>query len=68
MKKNMGGNDRVGRLVFAVLILLLYMMNIITGNVATVLLVLSIVFVLTSVVGFCLLYRLIVVTTTKQKA
>jgi len=65
MKTNMGGNDRVGRLLFAVLVLLLYMMNIITGNIATVLLVLSIVFVLTSVVGFCPLYRLIGVNTKK---
>jgi len=65
MKTNMGGNDRVGRLLFAVLVLLLYMMDIITGNVATVLLVLSIVFVLTSVVGFCPLYRLLGVNTKK---
>jgi hypothetical protein len=66
MKTNMGGNDRVGRTVFAVLVLLLYMMDIITGNVATVLLVLSIVFVLTSVVGFCPLYRLLGVSTSKK--
>lgn len=58
MKTNMGGSDRIGRTVFALLILLLYMMDIITGSVATALLGLSIVFVLTSVVGFCPMYRL----------
>lgn len=56
MKTNMGTIDRVVRLLVAVAIAALYMLNIISGTVAIVLLVLAGVFVLTSLVGFCPLY------------
>lgn len=56
MKKNMGGLDRVLRVLAAVAVIALYYMNVISGTLATVLLVVAAIFILTSFVGFCPLY------------
>lgn len=59
MKKNMGIADRVIRVIIAAVILTLYFTNVITGTLGIVLIVLSMVFVLTSLVSFCPLYTII---------
>jgi len=56
MKKNMGTTDRIIRTVIAAIIATLYFTNIISGTLGIVLLVLSGVFLLTSLVSFCPLY------------
>lgn len=56
MKKNMGNADRIIRVILAAIIATLYFTEILTGTLGIVLLVLSVVFVLTSLVGFCPLY------------
>ena len=56
MKKNMGTADKVTRLVIAAVIATLYFTNVITGTLGVILLVLAVVFLLTSLVGFCPLY------------
>lgn len=56
MKTNMGTTDKLIRIALAIVVAVLYFMNIITGTVALVLLVIGGVFILTSVVGFCPLY------------
>lgn len=56
MKKNMGSADRIIRVILAAIIATLYFTDILTGTLGIVLLVLSVVFVLTSLVGFCPLY------------
>jgi uncharacterized MAPEG superfamily protein len=56
MKKNMGSTDRVVRTIVAIVFAALYFTNIITGTAGLVLLVLSAVFLLTSLIGFCPLY------------
>ncbi|TPN86929.1 YgaP family membrane protein [Aquimarina algicola] len=56
MKKNMGNTDRIFRLIIAVVITILYFTDIITGLLGIVLLVLSAIFVLTSLIRFCPLY------------
>ena len=56
MKKNMGTADRIIRVIIAAIIATLYFMNVITGTLGIVLIVLAIVFVLTSIVSFCPLY------------
>lgn len=63
----MGTIDRVVRLLVAVAIAALYMLNIISGTVAIVLLVLAGVFVLTSLVGFCPLYMPLGINTCAKK-
>ncbi|MEN8790415.1 MAG: DUF2892 domain-containing protein [Flavobacteriaceae bacterium] len=56
MKKNMGTTDRILRFVIAAIIGVLYFTGTISGTLGIVLLVLAIVFVLTSFVSFCPLY------------
>lgn len=56
MKKNMGTLDRIVRIVLAVVLTTLYFMDVITGTVGIILVVLSAIFVLTSLVSFCPLY------------
>jgi len=56
MKQNMGSADRIIRVVLAVAVAVLYFTGLISGTVAIILGILAIVFLLTSVVGFCPLY------------
>ena len=56
MKANMGTFDKVGRIVAAVVIAILYFTKQISGPVAIVLLVFAGVFIVTSFLSFCPLY------------
>ena len=58
MKKNMGGNDRLIRSLTAAVVAVLYMTDVITGLTGLILLAVAAVFVLTSFVSICPLYRL----------
>ncbi|HUH46929.1 MAG TPA: DUF2892 domain-containing protein [Arenibacter sp.] len=58
MKKNMGNADRITRTLIAIAIALLYYYNVISGTWGIVLLILGGIFLLTSFVSFCPLYRL----------
>jgi len=66
MKKNMGSTDRIFRVLIALLVVILYFTNIITGTMAFVLLTLSGIFVLTSLVSFCPLYLPFGIRTCKK--
>jgi hypothetical protein len=67
MKKNMGSIDKVIRLVLALIIIILAFTKVVTGTWATVLLILSAVFILTSLFSFCLLYAAFGISTRKKK-
>ena len=67
MEKNMGKVDKVIRLIIAAIITTLYFTNVINGIFGIVLIVLSAVFVLTSLVSFCPLYLLFGLKTCKVK-
>lgn len=54
--KNMGSADKIIRLIIAAIMSILYLTDIVGGTVGIVLLVLSGVFVLTSMISFCPLY------------
>jgi len=56
MKKNMGSIDKVIRILVAVVIAVLFFTNVIMGTLGIVLLVLALVFVITSLISFCPLY------------
>jgi hypothetical protein len=56
MKKNMGNADRIIRVMIALIIGGLYFGGVITGTLGIVLMVLAVVFVLTSAISFCPLY------------
>nr|MBC7611580.1 DUF2892 domain-containing protein [Pseudopedobacter sp.] len=57
MRTNMGIADRLIRTVIALGILVLYFMGIISGVVAIIGIVLSIIFLVTSMISFCPLYK-----------
>lgn len=56
MKANMGSTDKVIRILAAVLIAVLFFTNIISGIIATILIVIAAMFLLTSFISFCPLY------------
>lgn len=56
MKKNMGTIDKSIRIIAAILIGVLYYTGTITGTLGLVLLILGVVFLLTSFISFCPLY------------
>ncbi|HET6556560.1 MAG TPA: DUF2892 domain-containing protein [Prolixibacteraceae bacterium] len=56
MKKNMGATDTVIRLLAAVVIVILYFTNVISGTLAIVLLVVAGLLILTSLISFCPVY------------
>lgn len=57
MTKNMGSLDRLLRVTVAVIIAALYFTGQIGGLLAAILGVIAVIFVLTSAIGFCPLYR-----------
>jgi hypothetical protein len=67
MKKNMGLADRVIRVLIAVVVTILYFTGVLTGTWAIVLLILSGIFLLTSLVGMCPLYMPFGLKTIKSK-
>ena len=67
MKKNMGKFDRVFRIVVAAIIVALYATDVISGTLGVVLMVLSGIFLLTSVVSFCPLYAPFGISTCRAK-
>jgi hypothetical protein len=56
MITNMGTIDRTLRILFAVAVVVLYFMNVISGTVALILGIISLIFFITGLVGHCPLY------------
>ena len=56
MKANMGNTDKIIRILAAILIGVLYFMQLISGTVAIVLLIVAGAFIITSFMSFCPLY------------
>ena len=67
MKKNMGGVDKVIRMIVALLFVVLYFTGLVEGTVGIILLVLAAVFVLTSLISFCPLYLPFGISTCKKE-
>lgn len=67
MKKNMSSADRIIRLIIAAIMVMLYFTNTVTGTFGIVLLVLSVVFILTSLISFCPLYPIFGISTCPAK-
>jgi hypothetical protein len=67
MKKNMGTTDKTLRILLAVVIAILYFTHIISGTLAIILGILTIISLLASSVSFCPLYVLLGINTTKKK-
>ncbi len=67
MKKNMGTIDRVARVLVAVLLAVLFFTKVVTGVLGIVLLVVGVVFLLTSAISFCPLYLPFGLSTKKKE-
>ena len=67
MKANMGTADKAIRIIIAIVLIVLYFTNIITGTLGIIALVLAGIFLLTSLVGFCPLYAPFGLNTCKTR-
>ncbi len=67
MKKNMGAFDKAIRIIAAFVIAALYFLQVISGTVAMVLLIIAGVFILTSFMSFCPLYLPFGISTREKK-
>ena len=67
MKKNMGNTDKAIRVILALGIALLYYFDIIQGTLAYVLMAFAIIFLITSFISFCPLYKPLGINTCKTK-
>lgn len=63
----MGLADRIIRTIIAAIVVALYFSGIISGTLGVVLIALAVVFVLTSLVGFCPLYSPFGLSTLRKK-
>ncbi len=63
MKKNMGSLDRIIRSIIAILAVVLYFSGVVSGTLGIILIVLSGVFLLTSLVSICPLYAIFGIST-----
>jgi hypothetical protein len=68
MKANVGIYDQGTRLLLAITIAALYYFKVIEGTAAEILLVVAGIFVLTSLFGFCPLYKLFHINTTEKQS
>jgi hypothetical protein len=66
--KNMGITDRAIRIIAAIIFGYLYFSGTVTGALGIILLVLGIIFILTSLVSFCPLYLPFKLSTVKKDA
>ncbi len=65
-KQNMGTLDRTIRLLLAAVVAVLYLTGNLTGLAAIILGILAVIFVITSVIGFCPLYVPLGLNTCKK--
>ena len=65
MKRNMSNIDRLIRAIVAALIAYLYLGGFVTGTFGIILVVLGVILLITSVIGFCPLYALFKTSTFK---
>ena len=67
MTRNMSNLDRMVRIAIAAIVAILFFTNVIGGTLAIVLGVVAIIFLATSAVNFCPLYRIFGISTCKTK-
>jgi len=65
--KNMGSIDRIVRVIVALIIVILYFTNVISGTAAIILLIAGGIFLLTSLISTCPLYLPFGINTSKDK-
>lgn len=66
MKSNLGAIDKIARIIVAVIIAVLYFAHQVSGTAAIILLIVAVVLILTSFMGFCPLYLAFGISTRKK--
>lgn len=66
MKQNMGNLDRVIRFIVVIAVIILLWTEVIKGTFATILGIIAIIFVVTSITGFCPSYVPLKISTRKK--
>lgn len=66
MTKNVGSIDRIIRILFAVLVAVLYFTGVISGTLALILGILAAVLLVTGLIGFCPLYAIFKLSTAAK--
>jgi hypothetical protein len=66
MKKNVGTIDKAIRILVAVVVVVLYFTNVISGTLGIILLALAAVFVVTSLLSFCPIWMALGLSTRKK--
>lgn len=64
----MGALDKSLRVLIAIIIALLYYLDVIEGTLAYVLMAISIIFLITSFINFCPLYKILGINTNRHKS
>ncbi len=68
MKTNIGSTDKTIRIIIGLVLILAALLASMSGALKVILLVVGIIALITAFTGFCLLYRLVGINTTKAKA
>ena len=63
----MGLADKIIRILIAAVVIILYYTDVISGTLAIILLIISGIFILTSIISFCPLYLLFGINTKKKR-
>lgn len=67
MKTNIGSADKLIRLAIALILILLFYLEIIVGTLGLIALILAFVLAITSLINFCPIYALFRINTCKRK-
>ncbi|MBP6611401.1 MAG: DUF2892 domain-containing protein [Paludibacter sp.] len=67
MKANMGSGDKLVRLLLAIVLILLFYFEVLTGTAGIVALIVALVFSVTSLINFCPLYPIFKINTCRNK-
>ena len=67
MKINIGPSDKLMRLIIALVLILLFYFEVITGTLGLIALVLAFVLAITSLINFCPIYAIFRINTSKKK-
>lgn len=66
MRKNMGALDRTIRTLLALVMAVLVLAKVVHGTLAYILVIITVIFLVTSLLGFCPLYVLLGISTLKK--
>lgn len=67
MKANIGSSDKLIRLGVAIVLIVLFYLEIITGTMGIIALVIALLLTVTSLINFCPLYSIFKINTAKKK-